>query len=238
MWGTVSPIPSLVNELNGYEFEDFLAEFFARRGWIVEQTPYSNDKGKDLFVTHPHSQARYAIEAKNWNNSAFSKRHIQKYIKIAEDPEIDGFLIVCTDKQRKGTLQALRGKPKVRIVNRRAVFDEIRRYNEEPLLRYHAQYRVEDDRDDSESLKERCRVFHTKLGRGSSLSPATRQLVLEDPYRDVMLSRLEAQTPPNRVTSEESISRIRPSPDELNTTRGPFGLGPEWRPSGRSVGYR
>lgn len=235
MRNAISPIPALMNDLGGYPFEDFLAEFFERRGWNVRQTPYSGDKGKDLFVTHPDSQARYAIEAKNWMNSAFSAKNIERYVQIAKDPDIDGLLIVCTDKARKGTLAKLRGQPKIRIVNRTAVFDEIQRYREVPLLTYHTQYRVKNDRTDSEALQKRCTLFKTNIQQGAQLSPTARDEVIQHPNRDLLLARLETE-PPKPVITRPDIEKMATELDD-RTTEEVFGLSEKWIPSKRAVGY-
>jgi len=55
-----------VDKMSGTEFEQHLADYFARRGYSIELTPASGDYGADL-VLRSRSEC-IVVQAKRWNS--------------------------------------------------------------------------------------------------------------------------------------------------------------------------
>lgn len=56
-----------IDDLDGYQFEDFLVELFKGFGYYVEPTSYSGDYGADLIISD--KVKRIAIQAKNYTGN-------------------------------------------------------------------------------------------------------------------------------------------------------------------------
>jgi restriction system protein len=59
-----SSVPERFQDMNHFDFEDFIAELFEKKGFQVEQTSYSGDYGADLIVKSEYS---YAVQVKRYN---------------------------------------------------------------------------------------------------------------------------------------------------------------------------
>lgn len=59
------------NNMNGYEFEDFIFSLLKSMNFTVKQTTYSQDDGIDLIASfdHPILGGNYIIQCKNWQNN-------------------------------------------------------------------------------------------------------------------------------------------------------------------------
>ena len=60
-----------IDIMNGFEFEDFLAELYQNMGYSIERTPYSKDQGADLIVSKYGEKS--VIQAKNYSDKAPNK---------------------------------------------------------------------------------------------------------------------------------------------------------------------
>ena len=60
-----------VDMMNGFEFEDFLAELYKNMGYSLERTPYSGDQGADLIVYKYGEKS--VIQAKNYSDKVSNK---------------------------------------------------------------------------------------------------------------------------------------------------------------------
>lgn len=79
--------------LNPYEFEDAVADMFRRLGYTVEQTPYSNDHGKDAIAYK--NNKKYLIECKRYDKeNKVGRPQLQKFFAaIYEEKAVKGFFI-------------------------------------------------------------------------------------------------------------------------------------------------
>ena len=60
-----------IKRLNGYEFENNLAELYKKMGYFVIQTPLSNDQGADLIVEKMGIKS--VIQAKRYSSKVGNK---------------------------------------------------------------------------------------------------------------------------------------------------------------------
>ena len=60
-----------IDNLNGYEFEDYLVKLFSNLGYVVLPTPYSGDQGADLIIQD--LAKKIVIQAKNYSGNVGNK---------------------------------------------------------------------------------------------------------------------------------------------------------------------
>lgn len=79
--------------LSPYEFEDAVADMYRRLGYIVEQTPYSNDHGKDGIAYK--NNKKYVIECKRYSKeNKVGRPPLQKFFAaMYEEKAVKGFFI-------------------------------------------------------------------------------------------------------------------------------------------------
>ena len=77
-------------------FEDMIATLFRKMGYRVEQTPYSNDGGKDAIIYK--NGKKYLVECKRYREeAAITRPHMQKLLAamVEEDAEGGFFVASC-----------------------------------------------------------------------------------------------------------------------------------------------
>jgi ssDNA-binding Zn-finger/Zn-ribbon topoisomerase 1 len=78
-------------------FEDAIAELFRRLGYRVEQTPYSNDGGKDAIAWR--DEKKYVIECKRYMESGVTgRRDLQILLAAMHDEAADGAFFISTGR--------------------------------------------------------------------------------------------------------------------------------------------
>jgi len=55
------------SKLTGYDFEQFIANFFKKMGYVVDMTPQSRDQGADLIIKHKNDTI--VVQVKNYAQS-------------------------------------------------------------------------------------------------------------------------------------------------------------------------
>ncbi|WP_084685097.1 restriction endonuclease [Methanosarcina soligelidi] len=60
-----------VDNMDGYEFENFIGSLYEKMGYLVEQTPKSGDQGADLIITK--FGERTAVQTKNYRENVSNK---------------------------------------------------------------------------------------------------------------------------------------------------------------------
>lgn len=83
--------------MNPREFEDAVARLFIELGYEVEQTPYSNDGGKDAIVSK--EDKKYVVECKRYGRGALTgRRDLQILIAAMHDVKADGAFFISTGR--------------------------------------------------------------------------------------------------------------------------------------------
>jgi restriction system protein len=79
------------------EFEDVIAEMYKKLGYDVKQTPYSNDKGKDIILKK--DGRKYLVECKRYHfENTIGREALQKFFAaIIEEKAEKGFFVTTSD---------------------------------------------------------------------------------------------------------------------------------------------
>ena len=86
-----------LTSLTPQQFEDTIAELFRDLGYSVQQTPYSNDFGRDAIATKDGK--KYLIECKRYDQSrSVGRPELQKFHSAIIDDKADSGLFVTTAK--------------------------------------------------------------------------------------------------------------------------------------------
>lgn len=88
-----------LQRLDGYEFEDLVADLWERRGWETEVTSGSNDRGIDIIArrTNPY-QEKVLIQVKRYQpNNTVGSAEIQQYSSLKQQEDsVDKVLVITT----------------------------------------------------------------------------------------------------------------------------------------------
>lgn len=79
-----------INNMNGYDFEDFLSKLFNKLGYSVIQTPKSGDQGADLIIQK--FEKTYVVQAKRYSTPV-GNRAIQEVVASIKHYNADGGLV-------------------------------------------------------------------------------------------------------------------------------------------------
>ena len=81
--------------MNPQEFENAVAELFRTLGYEVEQTPFSNDGGKDAIATKDGK--KFLIECKRYGaDKSIGRRDLQILVAAMQDEKADGGFFINT----------------------------------------------------------------------------------------------------------------------------------------------
>jgi hypothetical protein len=88
-----------IDDLNPEEFEHYVADIWEERGWNVEVTQSSNDRGIDIVATKSNPfQQKQLIQAKKYaQENSISSTDVQQYASLYQQEEsVDSVVIVTT----------------------------------------------------------------------------------------------------------------------------------------------
>lgn len=110
----------LVDAMDGFQFEDFLAEIFRAMGYDVKETKRTQDQGADLFVTR--FDKNIVIQAKNYSGSV-GNSSVQQVISAKTFFGCDEAMVV-TNSYFTRSAKELADSTGVRLIDR----DELQKY--------------------------------------------------------------------------------------------------------------
>lgn len=88
-----------LQEIDAYEFEEFVADLWTKQGWETYVTTGANDRGVDVFAEQstPYPQ-KQAIQVKRYDpDNSVGRPDIQQYASIPqEQTDIDSVIVVTT----------------------------------------------------------------------------------------------------------------------------------------------
>jgi len=90
------------SELNGHQFESFLAKLFESLGYIVVQTKLTGDQGADLIVMK--DGAKTVVQAKKYSGNV-SNKAIQEVVAAKKHYNCENTMVVTTGEFTKSALQ-------------------------------------------------------------------------------------------------------------------------------------
>lgn len=104
---TKQEISRRLNTVDGYAFEQFVAELWEQRGWDAKVTSESNDKGIDVIATRstPYPE-KEIIQAKRYHPSnKVGSPELQQYASLnQQERDADKVIVVCTSGFTDGAL--------------------------------------------------------------------------------------------------------------------------------------
>lgn len=84
-----------IKNLSPIEFETMVSNLLVEMGFAVEQTPPTNDGGKDIIACKQGK--RYYIECKHFSEGAVGREIVQKLVGAGTiDGNVDGFIVVTS----------------------------------------------------------------------------------------------------------------------------------------------
>jgi len=89
-------------DLNGYDFEKYLQGIFDFLGYIVIQTPLSNDQGADLIISKDNE--KIVVQAKKYNNSV-TNTAIQEAVASIKHYGADRAMVVTNSTFTKSAIE-------------------------------------------------------------------------------------------------------------------------------------
>lgn len=95
---STSSIRQTLQQLDGHEFEHFIADLWSRRGWNTEVTAQSGDKGIDVIATKafPYPK-KILIQTKRYcDTNSVSGPELQKYASLKQRENVDEVVIITT----------------------------------------------------------------------------------------------------------------------------------------------
>ncbi|MDF9746173.1 restriction endonuclease [Natrinema salsiterrestre] len=94
----MSSILQTLQQLDGHEFERFIADLWSRRGWSTEVTTQSGDKGIDVIATKAFPYPKKSlIQTKRYRDSnSVSGPELQKYASLKQRENVDEVVIITT----------------------------------------------------------------------------------------------------------------------------------------------
>lgn len=88
-------------KMDGYQFENAVADLFEAAGWQVERRGKSGDNGVDLTIKHQGSELRTIVQCKA-HKSRLSKDALRAMQGVREDFEYAPAIIACLNGPTKG----------------------------------------------------------------------------------------------------------------------------------------
>jgi hypothetical protein len=113
-----SPLVSLEGllRLSPYQFEDRIAELYRALGYHVDQTPYSNDRGRDAIMSK--DGRTYLLECKQYDPArVIGRRDLQVFYAAIIEANAECGFFVTTGRTAKTALEFVEGKP-IELVDR------------------------------------------------------------------------------------------------------------------------
>ena len=107
---------NLLYKLTPNQFEDVIARMYLKLGYEVEQTPYTNDRGKDIILKK--NNVKYLVECKRYDfDNTIGREMLQKFFAaIVEEEAEKGFFVTTSDFKRTA-IQYSKDIEKIELIN-------------------------------------------------------------------------------------------------------------------------
>lgn len=113
-------------KLSPYAFEDRIADLYRRMGYEVEQTPYSNDRGRDAILKR--NGAVYLLECKRHDRSrSIGRRDLQIFYAAVMEAKAERGFFVTTARCNANAREFVSDKP-IEIVDSESLLKLIRKH--------------------------------------------------------------------------------------------------------------
>jgi HJR/Mrr/RecB family endonuclease len=129
-------IPSLdeLRKLTPQHFEDAVAQMFKRLGYAVQQTPHSNDRGRDGILTKNGEKLLY--ECKRYGENSVSGRpDLQRFASAITDDDAKSGFFITTGAFSQEAIEYAKGKP-IELIGGRQLMQKMFESNEDTSQPY------------------------------------------------------------------------------------------------------
>jgi len=131
------PIEKLVENVDGYTFEHFIADLWEKQGWKTQVTNGSGDEGVDVVaISHVPYKIVSNIQVKRYKDSVISRPDIQQYSGLQQLMDVDMVAVVTSssfsspaeDWAAKTNVKLIDGDDLRRIIEKYDAYDLVRDY--------------------------------------------------------------------------------------------------------------
>jgi HJR/Mrr/RecB family endonuclease len=103
-------------KLTPNEFEDVITQMYRKLGYEATQTPYSNDKGKDIILKKDGK--KYLVECKRYNfTNTIGREPLQKFYAAIIEEEAEKGFFVSTSDFKSTAIQYAKDIGKIELIN-------------------------------------------------------------------------------------------------------------------------
>jgi restriction system protein len=103
-------------KLSPNEFEDVIAQMYRKLGYEATQTPYSNDKGKDIILKK--DDRKYLVECKRYNfTNTIGRESLQKFFAAIIEEKAEKGFFVSTSDFKSTAIQYAKDIGKIELIN-------------------------------------------------------------------------------------------------------------------------
>lgn len=111
-----------IDQMTGYEFEDFLKHFFEKHGYIAEVTQRSSDFGADLILTK--GSKKFVVQAKRLNTKV-GIRAVQEVVAAIKYYKANEAMVVSNQYYSSPAIKLAKSNH-VRLIDREELMKMIR----------------------------------------------------------------------------------------------------------------
>lgn len=204
-----SELVTRLQKLDEYEFEHFIADLWAVRGWKTSVSQQSIDAGIDVVATKemPYSQKK-VIQAKRYGeNTTVGGPDIQQYASLKHQvPDTDAVIVVTTgsfsqaakERAKDLNVKTINGIGLISMIDQADAFDIVAEYLDIPL-----------ESKDTTEPNQQSQSDHLELefSAGSSRISPKDVPEYEDNY-DISEEQKERLTTDIRITNKSKLAEI------------------------------
>ena len=134
---TANPVEKLVEYVDGYTFEHFIADLWERQGWNAQVTNGSGDEGVDVVAIRNEPYELVSnIQVKHYTDTVISRPDIQQYSGLQQLMDVDTVAVVTSssfsspaeDWAAKTNVKLIDGDDLKRIIEKYDAYDLVRDY--------------------------------------------------------------------------------------------------------------
>lgn len=105
-----------IRSLSPYAFEQYVADCFAGWGFDVEQTPPTNDGGKDIILRKDGKT--YYVECKHFSEGLVGREIIQKLVGAGViDGNVNGYVVVASSGFNSNAIECAKKNDKIFLID-------------------------------------------------------------------------------------------------------------------------
>lgn len=130
-----NPVEQLVEHVDGYTFEHFIADLWEKQGWQTQVTNGSGDEGVDVVaITHVPYRIVSNIQVKHYTDTVISRPDIQQYSGLQQLMDVDTVAVV-TSSSFSGPAEDWAKKTNVKLIDGDDLKRIIEKYDAHGLVR-------------------------------------------------------------------------------------------------------